>query len=54
MATGTVRDDVPGHEVVGLVVGMCDAAERLGGGADSVQRLIGVVCEGLRKHAPQR
>jgi len=48
VATGTVRDDVPGHEVVGLVVGMCDAAERLGGGADSVQRLIGVLCEGLR------
>jgi AcrR family transcriptional regulator len=54
VATGTVRDDVPAHEVVGLVVGMCDAAERLGGGADSVQRFIGVVCEGLRTHAPQR
>jgi AcrR family transcriptional regulator len=54
VATGTVRDDVPAHEVVGLVVGMCDAAERLGGGVDSVQRLIGVVCEGLRTHAPQR
>jgi len=54
VATGTVRDDVPAHEVVGLVIGMCDAAERLGGGVDSVQRLIGVVCEGLRTHAPRR
>jgi len=50
-ATGTVRDDVQAHEIVGLVVGMCDAAKRLGGDGDSVQRLIDVVCEGLRTHA---
>ena len=49
VATGAVRDDVCAHEVVSMVIGMCDAAERLGGDPESVQRLIGVVCQGLRR-----
>jgi AcrR family transcriptional regulator len=51
VATGNVRDDIGAAEIVGMVIGMCDAADRLGGDAESVQRLIGVVCEGLRRNA---
>jgi AcrR family transcriptional regulator len=51
VATGSVRDDIAAPEIVGMVIGMCDAADRLGGDAESVQRLVGVVCEGLRRSA---
>jgi AcrR family transcriptional regulator len=51
--TGAVRDDLCAHDVMGMVIGMCDAAERLGGDADSVRRMIGVVCEGLRARAEE-
>jgi AcrR family transcriptional regulator len=51
VATGSVRDDVCASEVVGLVIGMCHAADRLGGDSETVSRLIGVVCEGLRRGA---
>jgi len=47
--SGAVREDLCAHDVMGMVIGMCDAAERLGGDADSVRRMIGVVCEGLRR-----
>ena len=53
VATGTVRDDIGAQEIVGMVIGMCDAADRLGGDAESVQRLIDVVCGGLRRSAEQ-
>jgi AcrR family transcriptional regulator len=51
VATGSVRDDVCASEVVALVIGMCHAADRLGGDTETVSRLIGVVCEGLRRGA---
>ena len=46
---GAVRDDVGADEIVSLVIGTCHAVERMRGGADSVQRLIGILCEGLRR-----
>jgi len=49
-AAGAVRDDVTTGEVIGLVVGACHAAERSGLGA-MPDRMIDVVCEGLRRHA---
>lgn len=50
LATGTVRDDVTTAEVIGLVVGVCHAAEQAGiGGAQA--RMIEVVSDGLRPRA---
>jgi hypothetical protein len=44
---GTSIDEaVDADEIVSLVIGTCHAVERMRGSADSVQRLIGVLCEG--------
>ena len=49
VATGAVRDDIGASDIVSLVIATCDAVARMGGDADSVQRLIGVLSEGLRR-----
>ena len=54
VACGAVRDDIGANDIVGLVIGMCQAAERMGGSPGSVQRLVGVVCEGLRANGADR
>lgn len=36
------------------LLGMREAAERTGGGPESVRRLVGVVCEGLRSNGADR
>ena len=51
---GAVRDDVDAGEVVALIIGACHAAESIGGNAESVRRLVGVVCGGLRRSAEAR
>jgi AcrR family transcriptional regulator len=45
---GAVRDDVTAPEVLGLVVGVCSAAGRPGQAGVSADRLIEIVCDGLR------
>jgi len=49
---GAVRDDVDAGEVVALIIGACHARESIGGNAESVQRLVGVVC-GVSAGAPK-
>lgn len=48
-AAGAVRSDVTTNEVIGLVVGACHAAEQKGVGGVSADRMIEVVCDGLRR-----
>jgi AcrR family transcriptional regulator len=54
VAVGAVRGDIDANDIVGLVIGACHAAESMGGNAASVQRLVGVVCGGLRRSAEDR
>ena len=46
--SGAVRTDVGMPELFGLVAGTCMAAERQIPGACSPQRMLGIVCDGLR------
>lgn len=50
LASGAVRDDVTTDEVIGLVVGVCHAAEQTGL-AGTPERMIEVVSDGLRPRA---
>jgi AcrR family transcriptional regulator len=45
---GSVRSDLCGGEVLGLVVGACHGVRRLGADPGSAGRLVAVVCAGLR------
>jgi hypothetical protein len=45
---GTVRDDLSATEVVGLIVGTCHSAGESGLCDEAVQRMVGVVLDGLR------
>jgi len=47
-----VRDDVGADDILGLVIGTCHGMRRLGRDADDTQRLIGILCEGLRPARP--
>jgi len=47
-AAGAVRGDVTVGDVIGLIVGICHAADKHGLGVSSADRLVDVVCEGLR------
>jgi AcrR family transcriptional regulator len=48
---GAVRSDVTGQDVIGLVIGACHVV--LEGGLDtaSSERMVAVVCDGLRVHS---
>ena len=48
VAVGTVRDDVTVHEVVGLVTGACHTGGHGELNGDALQRMIGVVIDGLK------
>jgi AcrR family transcriptional regulator len=48
---GTVRADVSTDEMIGLVVGTCQAAAHAGQGEVNLGRLVEVVCNGLRPAA---
>jgi len=54
VSCGAVRGDVRADDVIGLVIGTCHGAHRMGRDADSTQRLIGILCEGLRPGAADR
>lgn len=49
---GALRDDVDANDVLGLVVGTCHGARRMGADAATAERLIGICCQGLRPLEP--
>lgn len=51
VAVGAVRADVTTTDVIGLVAGACHAAEQPGLGLSSWERMVEVVCDGLRPRA---
>jgi AcrR family transcriptional regulator len=54
VSCGAVRRDVRADDVIGLVIGTCHGARRMGRDGNSTQRLIGILCEGLRPGADER
>jgi AcrR family transcriptional regulator len=51
VAAGVIRSDVSSEDVIGLVVGACHAggqSAHAGYDVTMVQRMVGVVCDGLR------
>jgi AcrR family transcriptional regulator len=51
---GAVRSDVSTEETIGLLTGACHAASHSGDGDVSVQRMVEVICDGLRAPAAAR
>jgi AcrR family transcriptional regulator len=51
---GAVRSDVSTEETIGLLTGACQAASHSGDGDVSVQRMVEVICDGLRAPAAAR
>jgi AcrR family transcriptional regulator len=51
-AANEVRDDVRADDILGLVIGTCHGMRRLGRNAEDSQRLVGILCEGLRPARP--
>jgi AcrR family transcriptional regulator len=49
---GAIREGISGHEVLGLMVGVCQAADHSGLDDASRQRMFGVVTDGLRQSPP--
>ncbi len=49
---GAMREGISGHEVLGLVVGVCQAADHSGLDDTSRQRMFDVVTDGLRQSPP--
>jgi AcrR family transcriptional regulator len=47
-AAGTVRTDVGAEEIIGLIVGGCQAARQSGFDQAASQRMIDIVCDGIR------
>ena len=47
-AAGAVRHDTSVDELIGLVVGTCQAAAHAGLNDDACQRMVGIVCDGIR------
>jgi AcrR family transcriptional regulator len=45
---GAIRGDVSTDEMVGLIVGACQVSVHAGADDDSLQRMIKIVCDGLR------
>ena len=45
---GSVRADTSVDELLGLVVGTCQAAEQAGLDDETCQHMVGIVCDGLR------
>ena len=45
---GAVRRDTSVDELIGLVVGTCQAAAHAGLNDDACQRMVGIVCDGIR------
>ena len=50
-AVGAARRDTSVDELLGLVVGSCQAAAQAGLNHSAARRMVGVVCDGLRPPA---
>jgi AcrR family transcriptional regulator len=50
-AVGAVRVDVTSDEVLGLIVGACNAARHSASDNSSCQRMVQIVCDGIRSPA---
>jgi AcrR family transcriptional regulator len=50
-AVGAVRGGINTHEVIGLLVGVCQAAEQSALDVASRERMMDVICDGLRPQA---
>ena len=50
-AAGAVRDDLTVDELIGLVMGTCQAAEHAHLDSDARHRMVDIVCEGIRTPA---
>ncbi len=48
VAAGAIRADVSTEEIFGLIIGACQAGAHTGVDDDSVQRMLNIVCDGLR------
>jgi AcrR family transcriptional regulator len=48
VAAGAIRADVSTDEMVGLVIGACQVGGHAGADDDSIQRMVKIVCDGLR------
>lgn len=48
---GEVRKDTTVDELIGLVVGTCQAAAHAGLDDDACKRMVGIVCDGIRATA---
>jgi AcrR family transcriptional regulator len=46
--SGVVRHDTSVDELIGLVIGTCQAAVQAGLDADARRRMVGIVCDGIR------
>ncbi len=53
VATGSVRSDISTEEMIGLVVGACQVGGHSGHDEATVQRMVEIVCDGLRPPAPR-
>jgi len=51
-AAGAVRNDTSVDELIGLVIGTCQAASQVGLDNDACQRMVGIVCDGIRMPTP--
>ena len=45
---GAVRHDTSVDELIGLVMGTCQAAAHAGLDDDACRRMVGIVCDGIR------
>jgi hypothetical protein len=51
---GSLRSDITTEEMVGLVMGACQAAGQAGSDDVGCRRMVQIVCDGLRTPAPTR
>jgi len=47
-AAGTIRSDVQADEIIGLIMGTCQAAQNSGLDEAASQRMLDIVCDGIR------
>ena len=47
-AAGTIRSDVRADEIIGLIMGTCQAAQNSGLDEAASQRMLDIVCDGIR------
>jgi AcrR family transcriptional regulator len=51
-AAGTIRSDVCADEIIGLIMGTCQAAQNSGLDETASKRMVDIVCDGIRSSKP--